>query len=171
MFKKLDEVEKKFERLSQDLQAPGVANDQKQYRSLMKEYAGLERVVELFREYKRVNQEIKDNVDILNAENDEDMRKLVKLDLTELEKRKVILEEEMKIALIPKDPNDDRNVIVEIRAGAGGDEASLFAEELFRAYSMYASTCGWKVSVVSLSPGNVGGYKEVIATISGDKEI
>jgi peptide chain release factor 1 len=125
--------------------------------------------VELFREYKRVNLEIKDTVDILNAEKDEEMRKLVKADLTELEKRKVILEEEMKIALIPKDPNDDRNVIVEIRAGAGGDEASLFAEELFRAYSMYAATCGWKVSVESLSPGNVGGYKEVIATISGDK--
>lgn len=169
MFKKLEDVEKKFERLNQDLQAPGVANDQKLYRGLMKEYASLERVVELFREYKRVNQEIKDNVDILNAENDEDMRKLVKLDLTELEKRKATLEEEMKIALIPKDPNDDRNVIVEIRAGAGGDEASLFAEELFRAYSMYASSCGWKVSVVSLSHGNVGGYKEVIATISGDK--
>jgi len=169
MFKKLEEVEKKFERLNQDLQAPGVANDQKQYRNLMKEYAGLEKVVQLFREYKKLEQDIADNKNILNAEKDEEMRKLVKQDLSELERRKVELEAQLKFSLLPKDPNDDRNVVVEIRAGAGGDEASLFADELFRAYTIYASQRGWKVTGMSMSPGNVGGYKEIIATIAGEK--
>jgi len=97
------------------------------------------------------------------------MRRMVKQDLVELEKKKQGLEESLKIALIPKDPNDDKNVVIEIRAGAGGDEASLFADELFRAYSIFAADRGWKVTMVSASPGNVGGYKEIIATISGEK--
>lgn len=169
MFKKLDEVENKFEKLAQDLQAPGIANDQKKYRGLMKEYASLEKIVKEYRSYKIICQNIAGNVELLNAENDEEMRKLVKADLTELEKVKVDSEEQLKILLLPKDPNDDRDIILEIRAGAGGDEASLFAEELFRAYSLYASHHGWKVTLISTSPGNVGGYKEVLASITGDK--
>jgi peptide chain release factor 1 len=169
MFRKLEEVEKNFERLGQELQEPGVANNQKQYRTMMKDYASLEKVVVAFREYKKLTNEIQNNKDLLAAENDEEMRRMVKADLSDLEKSKEKLEAELKILLIPKDPNDDRNVVLEIRAGAGGDEASLFADQLFRAYSIFASSHGWRVSVVSTSQGNVGGYKEVIATISGDK--
>jgi peptide chain release factor 1 len=169
MFRKLEEVEKKFEHLGQELQEPGVANDTKRYRGLMKDYANLEKVVTLFREFKKLTADIANNIHILENEKDEEMRKLVKLDLTDLESRKNNLEAELKVALLPKDPNDERNIIMEIRAGAGGDEASLFAEQLFRAYSLYASTHGWRVSVMSLSSGNVGGYKEVICSMSGDK--
>lgn len=169
MFKKLNEVEKKFEKLSQELQEPGVANDQKRYRGMMQEYAGLEKIVMAFREYKRIVAGIENNKELLGTENDEDMRKLVKFDLTELEQKREQLEQELKILLLPKDPNDERNVVLEIRAGAGGDEASLFAEQLFRAYSIFAGAKGWRVSPVSISAGNVGGFKEVIATIAGEK--
>ncbi|MEQ1663739.1 MAG: peptide chain release factor 1 [Bdellovibrionales bacterium] len=169
MFRKLEEVEKKFERLNQDLQEPGVADNQKKYRNLMKEYAALEGVVVEFRNYKKHLENIQNNKDLLNSENDEEMRKLVKLDLAEVEALRSASEEKLKILLLPKDPNDDRNIILEIRAGAGGDEASLFADQLFRAYSIFAATHGWKVQIVSTSPGNVGGYKEIIAVVSGEK--
>jgi peptide chain release factor 1 len=169
MLKKLDEVEKKFERISSDLQAPGVADNQKKYRELMKDYASLEKVVVAFREFKKLLKDISDNKELLDIEKDEEMRKLVKADLSELEKERDAKEEELKLALLPKDPNDDKNVVLEIRAGAGGDEASLFAEELFRAYSIYASHRGWKMTAVSLSAGNVGGFKEIIAMLSGEK--
>lgn len=169
MFKKLEEVEKKFEQIGQQLQEPGLANDQKRYRQLMKEYADLDSVVKVFREYKRTIQELQDNKELLTAESDEEMRKLIRAEVSELEAAKPRLEDELKLKLLPKDPNDDKNVIVEIRAGAGGDEASLFAEELFRAYSIYASHKGWQVTLLSASSGNVGGFKEVVASISGDK--
>ncbi|OFZ19521.1 MAG: peptide chain release factor 1 [Bdellovibrionales bacterium RBG_16_40_8] len=169
MFRKLEEVERKFERLGQELQEPGVANDQRRYRGLMQEYANLEKVVLSFREYKKLTKDIKGNKELLDNENDEELRRLVKSDLAALEKEGERLEQELKILLLPKDPNDEKNIVLEIRAGAGGDEASLFAEQLFRAYTLYASLRGWKVAAASISPGNVGGYKEVIATISGDK--
>lgn len=169
MFKKLEEVEKRFERLGQELQEPGVANDQKQYRAKMKDYANLEGVVQAFRKYKKLVAEIQDNKSLLESENDEDMRKLVKADLNELETEREKLEAELKILLLPKDPNDDKNILIEIRAGAGGDEASLFADQLFRAYSIYAASKGWRVQIDSTSPGNVGGYKEILASITGDK--
>lgn len=169
MFRKLEEVEKKFERLGQELQEPGVANNQKHYRELMKDYAALEKVVHAFRYYKKIMKDIADNKEILSSENDEEMRKLVKSELSDLEKELPRLEDELKILLIPKDPNDEKNVVVEIRAGAGGDEASLFAEQLFRAYSIFAANRGWRVSLISSAPGNVGGFKEVIATVSGEK--
>lgn len=169
MLKKLEEVEQKFERISSDLQAPGVADNQKTYRQMMKEYASLEKVVVTFREFKKLLTNIAENKELLGSENDEEMRKLIKVDLAELEKKRDAKEEELKLALLPKDPNDDKNIVLEIRAGAGGDEASLFAEELFRAYSIYASHRGWKMTAVSLSPGNAGGFKEIIAMISGDK--
>jgi peptide chain release factor 1 len=169
MFRKLEEVEKKFEHLGQELQEPGVADDQKRYRGLMKDYAGLEKIVTVFRQYKKLVKDIQDNKDLLDAENDEEMRKLVKADLSALEVQREPYEEQLKILLLPKDPNDDKNVIVEIRAGAGGDEASLFADQLFRAYSIFATSQGWQVSVMSTSPGNVGGYKEVIAQVAGEK--
>lgn len=169
MLNKLNEVEKRFEQLANDLQNPDLVNDQNRYRKVMKEYADLEEVVQPFRRYKVVCKELASNKDILIAEKDEEMRQMIRMDIDSLEKEQAALEEELRILLLPKDPNDEKNVIMEIRAGAGGDEASLFAEELFRAYSIYAAARGWSVSLMSSSAGNVGGVKEVIASISGDK--
>lgn len=169
MFKKLEEVESRYERVNMQLQEPGIANDLSRYREMMKELASLEDIVTKFRSYKKVQKDIQNNKSILEEENDEEMRQMAKEEISQLEVENKVLEEQLKIALLPKDPNDDKNVILEIRAGAGGDEASLFADELFRGYSMFASLRGWKVEPLSSSPGNVGGYKEVIASISGDK--
>jgi peptide chain release factor 1 len=169
MFRKLDEVESRFEEVQIQLQDPSVTNDQKRFRTLMKELSDLQKVVPLYREYKKVVEEIAGNKQILETESDEEMRSMAKEDVSALEPRRDELVEQLKIALIPPDPNDDKNIILEIRAGAGGDEAGLFAEELFSAYSHYASKQGWRVELMSTSPGNAGGYKEVIASITGDR--
>ncbi|MCB0390789.1 MAG: peptide chain release factor 1 [Bdellovibrionales bacterium] len=169
MFEKLNEVETRYEHITQQLQEPGITEDQNRYRSLMKELADLESLVEKFRSYKKTIHNIKDNKTLLEEESDEELRQLAKEELGELEDEKVLLEKELKIALLPKDPNDEKNVIIEIRAGAGGDEASLFAEELFRGYTLFAGEMGWRIEMMSSSPGNAGGVKEVIASISGDK--
>lgn len=169
MFDKLIEVEKRFEQIQQSLMEPGIANDQKRYRSMMKEMADLKEVVDAFREYKKVKSDLEGNKQILATENDPEMREMAKEELGGLEKQMSTLEDQLKILLLPKDPNDDKNIILEIRAGAGGDEASLFAYELFRSYSHFATAQGWRVEVMSISEGNVGGYKEVIATVTGEK--
>ena len=169
MFEKLTEVEKRYEQLQQSLMEPGVANNQERYRNMMKELSDLEEVVKSFREFKKTRDDLEGNKEILASENDPEMREMAKEEIAGLEKRKVELEDKLKILLLPKDPNDDKNIILEIRAGAGGDEASLFAFELFRAYGYYAAERGWRVETVSTSEGNVGGYKEVIATVTGDK--
>ena len=169
MFDKLTEVEKRFEQIQQALMEPGVTDNQERYRGMMKELSDLEKVVSSFREFKKTRTELEGNKQILETENDAEMREMAKEEINTLEKRKTALEEELKILLLPKDPNDDKNIILEIRAGAGGDEASLFAQELFRAYSYYATERGWRVETMSVSDGNVGGYKEVIASISGEK--
>ena len=167
MFDKLDEVESRFEQVFQKLQEPGITDNQKTYLSLTKELAELEKVVVVYREYKEVKKEIASNKDLVANESDEEIRAMAKEELPELENRKTNIEESLKVILLPKDPNDDKNIILEIRAGAGGDEASLFAEELFRGYSFYANSKKWKMDLISISPGNSGGYKEVIASISG----
>ncbi len=169
MFGKLQEVEKRYEQIQQSLMEPGVADNQKRYRGMMKEMSDLEKVVTVFRDYKKVRSDLEGNKSILETENDEEMRAMAKEEITGLEKRMHELEEELKVLLLPKDPNDDKNIIMEIRAGAGGDEASLFAYEMYRAYTHYATAQGWRVELMSLSEGNVGGYKEVIAMITGDK--
>lgn len=169
MFDKLIEVEKRFEQIQQSLMEPGIANDQKRYRSMMKEMSDLKEVVDVFREYKKVKSDLEGNKQILASENDPDLREMAKEELSGLEKQLATLEDQLKILLLPKDPNDDKNIILEIRAGAGGDEASLFAYELFRAYTHFATSQGWRVEPMSISEGNVGGYKEVIATVTGDK--
>lgn len=169
MFDKLLEVEKRYEQIQQSLMEPGIANNQDRYRGLMKEMAGLEDVVRVFREYKKTKGDYEGNKQLLESENDPDLREMAKEEIGGLEKQITDYEDQLKVLLLPKDPNDDKNIIMEIRAGAGGDEASLFAQELFRAYSHFASTRGWRVELMSLSEGNVGGYKEVIATVSGDK--
>ena len=169
MFSKLEEVEKRFEQIQQQLQEPGITDNQDKYRGLMKELANLDEVVQVFRRYKSILKEIEGNKEILDQEKDQELRAMAREELGPLEGTKVDLENELQILLLPKDPNDDKNVIVEIRAGAGGDEASLFASELFSAYSYFASKHKWKVSVISTSDGNVGGYKEIIGSISGDR--
>ncbi|NJM10160.1 MAG: peptide chain release factor 1 [Bdellovibrionaceae bacterium] len=169
MFGKLQEVEKRFEQIQQSLMEPGVADNQKRYREMMKEMSDLEKVVTVFRDYKKVRADLEGNKQILETENDEEMRAMAKEEIGGLESRLSGLEGELKILLLPKDPHDDKNIIMEIRAGAGGDEASLFCYELFRAYSHYASQQGWRVEVMSISEGNVGGYKEVIAMVTGEK--
>lgn len=169
MFDKLGEVEKKYESLCHQLQNPDVVNNQKQFRQLMKEQADLEKVVRVYREYKQLQQTIKDSKQMLVEEKDEELRSMAKEEIADAEDRLENVEQELKIALLPKDPNDDKNIILEIRAGAGGDEASLFAEELFSAYSHYASDLGFKSEMLSFSSGNVGGAKEIVAMISGDQ--
>lgn len=168
MFSKLEEVESRYEEVNMQLQKPDVASNQKQYRAMMKELSDLEKIVVIFRNYKKLKKEHAENVHMINTENDPELREMVKEEIKALDAQIPIIEEQLKLALIPKDPNDEKNIILEIRAGAGGDEASLFAEELFTAYTKYAAKQGWKVSPMSTSDGNVGGYKEVIASISGE---
>ena len=168
MFSKLDEVESRYEQVNLSLQRPDVASNQKQYRSLMKELSELEKIVVVYRDYKKKTKSLKENKELLTAEQDQELKELVREEIKELEANIPALEEELKLLLIPKDPNDDKNIILEIRAGAGGDEASLFADELFRGYTHYASSEGWKVELMSYSAGNVGGAKEIIATVSGE---
>lgn len=167
MFTKLDEVESRYEQVNLSLQRPDIASDQKQYRALMKELADLEKVVTVYRQFKKQSASLKANKDLLGNESDQEMREMIREEISQLEKEIPTLEDELKILLLPKDPNDDKNILLEIRAGAGGDEASLFAEELFRAYTHYASTQGWNVELMSFSEGNVGGAKEIVASISG----
>lgn len=169
MFDKLLEVEKRYEQIQQSLMEPGIANNQERYRHLMKELSDLEKVVSRFRDYKKIRADVQGNKEILENENDEDLREMAKEELGDLQKAEESLESELKVLLLPKDPNDEKDIILEIRAGAGGDEASLFAQELFRAYTHYADQRGWKVEVLSISEGNVGGYKEVIAAITGEQ--
>lgn len=169
MFSKLQEVEKRYEQIQQSLMEPGIADNQKRYREMMKEMSDLERIVTVFRDYKKTNSDLEGNKQILATENDEELRAMAKEEIAGLEGEVSRLEAELKILLLPKDPNDDKNIIMEIRAGAGGDEASLFCYELFRSYSHFAAQQGWRVEVLSISEGNVGGYKEVIAMVSGDK--
>lgn len=167
MFRKLEEVENRYEEVQMQLQKPDIASDQKKYRSLMKELSSQEKIVVPYREYKKKKQELEENK-VLANDPDPEIKEMAKEEIRILEKQIPELEEKLIVLLLPKDPNDEKNIILEIRAGAGGDEASLFAEELFRGYTHYASKLGWKVSVMSTSDGNVGGFKEVIASISGE---
>jgi peptide chain release factor 1 len=168
MFSKLEEVESRYEEVNLALQRPDIASDQKQYRAYMKELSDLQKIVSVYREYKKKKADLKANLEILELESDVEIRDMAKEEIKIFEAEIPVLEEKLKLLLLPKDPNDDKNIILEIRAGAGGDEASLFAEELFRGYVHYASSQSWKVNLMSISDGNVGGYKEVIASISGE---
>lgn len=169
MFDKLDEVENRFGEIHLRLQDPEITKDQNRFRSLMKEYSNLEPLILKYREYKKIRAEIKSNKNLFESEEDEELKKLIREELEQLEKQYDQIINEIKILLIPKDPNDDRNIILEIRPAAGGDEAALFAEELFRGYSHYAARQGWSIKVLSFVSGNMGGAKEIIASISGNQ--
>jgi peptide chain release factor 1 len=168
MFERLEQIEARYEDLGRQLADPELIGDQPKYQKAAKQHRDLEPVVEKFREYRQLVNGIADARGMLN-ESDADIREMAAQELVELEARKPQIEEELKVLLLPKDPNDEKNVVIEIRAGTGGDEASLFAAEVFRMYSRFAELHRWKVEVLSSSESSVGGLKEVIAIIEGDK--
>ncbi len=167
MFDRLDDIFVRYEQVMEELNDPDVVSDQTRFRKLMKEQAELHPIAEKYTEYKKTKQSIEDSLEMLEEENDEEMRELLKEELSECRSRVSHIEEELKILLLPKDPMDEKNVIVEIRAGAGGDEAALFAAELFRMYSKYAESRHWKVEVMSVNESGLGGFKEVVFMITG----
>ena len=167
MFDKLEDIVLRLEEDLNQLQEPDVANDQNRFRKLMKEQNDLTPIVEAYNEYKECKQAIEDSLEMLEEESDEEMRELAKEELNDNKKRVEELEQELKILLLPKDPNDEKNVIVEIRAGAGGDEAALFAAEIYRMYMHYAESQRWKVELVECEEIGIGGMKNVTFMIDG----
>lgn len=167
MFSKLDQVEQKYEDLTNRLGSGAL--DPRELQKLSKEQAALRETVETYRQFKKLNQDLKGSKDILHQAADDDMRELAKAEIAELEQGISELEAKLKVLLLPKDPNDDKNTILEIRAGTGGEEAGLFAADLFRMYTRFAETNGWRVELMSANATDKGGFKEVIAMISGDR--
>ncbi len=167
MFDKLEDLLQRFEEIQNELSEPAVVNDQKRFRKLMKEQNDLASIAEAYTEYKKEKQNVEDSLQILDEESDEEMRELAKEELAASKERIAELENHMKILLLPKDPNDEKNVVVEIRAGAGGDEAALFAAELYRMYVKYAEVQRWKIDMISVSESGIGGFKEVIFMVNG----
>ena len=168
MFEKLDEIEKKYESLSHQLENPKITGDHDKFRQLMKEHSELKKIVKKFRQYKQLHQIAEESKLILKEEKDEELKTLAKEELNEAESSILKVEKELKLSLLPKDLNDEKNVILEIRPGAGGDEASLFVEQLFTAYNHYVSSLDFKTEILTFSVGNVGGAREIIAIISGN---
>ena len=164
MFQKLEAVEKRYDELNEKISDPEVIARQDEWKALMKEHANLVDVVEKYREYKKAKADFEEAKEMLN---DKDLKELAEMEMDELREKIPHLEEELKILLIPKDPDDDKNIICEIRGGAGGDEAALFAGTLFRMYSMYAETKHWKIDVLNENETGLGGYKEITFMITG----
>lgn len=168
MFGKLEEIEASFIDLEKEMASPEIFNDQERYRKVSKAHAELGDVVKVFRDFKQLSEDMEGNREMLH-DSDPDIREMAKMDLEEGEVRLAELEDELRLLLLPKDPMDEKNIILEIRAGTGGDEAALFSADLFRMYSRYAETNRWKVEIMSSSSSGVGGFKEIIASVSGDK--
>jgi len=168
MFDKLEDLLIHFEEIQNELADPTVTNDQNRFRKLMKERNELTDIVDKYKEYKSTRQNINDSLQILEEESDEEMRELAKEELSDGREALARIEDEIKVLLLPRDPNDGKNVIIEIRGGAGGDEAALFAAELFRMYSKYAENKRWKVEMINLNENGIGGYKETIFMINGN---
>ncbi|MBC2247170.1 peptide chain release factor 1 [Listeria seeligeri] len=168
MYDRLQAVEDRYDELNELLSDPDVVSEPKRLRDLSKEQSGITATVEAYREYKNVNAQIDETKELLSEKLDDEMREMAKEEFAELQKEKAELEERLKLLLVPKDPNDDKNVILEIRGAAGGDEAALFAGDLFRMYSKYAESRGWKVEIMDANPTGIGGYKEIIAMMNGN---
>lgn len=168
MFHKLEHVEQRYIEVGNYLSDPKVISNQAEFQKLSKEYSDLTDIVEAYRAYKKLLSEIDDNKELLN-DSDEELRDMAKAELQRLSEEKEVLEQKVKILLIPKDPNDDKNILLEVRAGTGGDEAALFVADLFRMYSRYAERQGWRVEIMSESPTGIGGFKEIVALIEGTK--
>ena len=168
MFDKLEDLLNRFEEILNELGEPGVTSDPAHFQKLMKEQSELQPIVTTYREYKKTSETIADSLSMLEEEKDEEMRSMLKEELSEARDRLPELEKELKILLLPKDPNDSKNVIVEIRAGAGGEEAALFAAKVYRMYVKYAETMRWRTEMMSLNESGIGGFKEVTFLISGN---
>ena len=169
MFERLDQIEARYEELTQALASPEVISDSAKYQKTAKAHSEISSVVGKYREYKDLKKGIEESQAVLADETDPEMRAYAQEELSKLEERVAAAEEELKVLLLPKDPNDEKNIILEIRAGTGGDEATLFAAEIFRMYDRYAESQRWKVEVLSTSESPVGGLKEVIALIEGNR--
>lgn len=167
MFDRLQMAENRYDEINHKLSDPSVIANQDEYRKLMKEHADMQDIVNKYNEYKKVSKEISDDKEMLNEKLDKDFREMVEMELNEAELKLEQIKKELKILLLPKDPNDEKNVIVEIRGGAGGDEAALFAGVLFRMYTRYAERNGWKTEILDSNPTEIGGFKEVVFMIEG----
>ncbi len=168
MLNKLEELKERFEEVSKLIVLPETMADMKKYAKLNKEYKELERIVKDFHKYKEVVENIENTRAMLATEKDPEFREMAKEELDTFQKEKEVLEDNLKAMMIPKDPNDSKDVILEVRAGAGGDEAAIFAGDLFRMYERFAETQGWKVSIMDVTEGSSGGYKEIIASVTGE---
>ena len=168
MIDKLAGIANRYEEVKLEIVKPDIIKDQKRYASLTREYKDLGKIVEVFEEYKILLENLKNTKEMLDTEKDPEMREMAKEELDDLEKRKIEIDEEIKVLLIPKDPEDSKNVILEIRGGTGGDEAALFAGDIFRMYQRFAEKRGWKVNIDTFQEGTTGGFKMIVATISGE---
>ena len=168
MFDRLEELVDKLDTINNQLSDPDVVSDQNKFRKLMKEQSDLSPIVEKYHEYKDAKTTIEESLEILEEENDEELREMAKEEMNDAKSRLETIEQELKILLLPKDPNDSKNVIVEIRAGAGGDEAALFAYEIYRMYQKYVDQFKWKVELMSVNENGIGGFKEAVFMITGD---
>ncbi len=168
MLDKLEAIKNRFDEVSEALVSPDVMSDMKKYTSLNKEYKELNRIVVKYLEYKNLLDNIESSKKVLATEKDQDFREMAKEELELLAPQKDAMEEEIKQLLIPKDPNDSKNIIIEVRAGAGGDEAAIFAGDVFRMYQRFAERQKWKMDIIDFTEGSSGGYKEVIANVAGD---
>ncbi|MBQ8947426.1 MAG: peptide chain release factor 1 [Lachnospiraceae bacterium] len=167
MFEGLEDVKRRYEEVMNLLSSPGAADDQKKYMALMKEQSDLSPLVETYNAYIQAKRDQKDSLEMLESESDDEMREMLKEELSDAKDREEELEDKLKILLLPKDPNDDKNVIVEIRAGAGGDEAALFAAEIYRMYVHYAESRHWKVETLEAEDTGIGGMKNVTFMLTG----
>ena len=168
MFDRLEELVDKLDTINNQLTDPDVVTDQNKFRKLMKEQSDLVPIVDKYKEYKDAKTTIEDSLEILEEENDEELREMAKEEMNDAKSRLETIEQELKILLLPRDPNDSKNVIVEIRAGAGGDEAALFAYEIYRMYQKYVDQFKWKVELMSVNENGIGGFKEAVFMITGD---
>lgn len=168
MIDKLEDIKHHFEEVSQLIVQPDIASDAKKFKQLGKEYKDLEKIVKKYDQYRKVIDDLKQAKAVLSKEKDAEMRELAKMEIEELEPKEELLERELKDMLIPKDPNDDKNAILEIRAGTGGDEAAIFAGDLFRMYQRFADDNKLKLNVLDITEGSSGGYKEIIAEVNGE---
>jgi peptide chain release factor 1 len=169
MFNRLKSVEEKYLQLEEQLSNAEILANQKEYQKIAKEHADISSIVETYRQHKRLSRQIQENQDQLEEEQDPEMRELFKHEVAQLLKELNVSESELKLMLVPKDPMDDKNVILEIRAGTGGDEAALFVADLFRMYSRYAELRRWKVEILDAHPTGIGGFKEIVAEINGKR--
>lgn len=165
---KLEDIKTKWETLGEQLNDPEIIGDMKRFVKINKDYKDLEPIVVAFKEYKNLLSNIEEAREILKNEKDDDMREMAQEELTEAEQRRETVEEEIRVMLIPKDPTDDKNAVMEIRAGTGGDEASIFAGDLYRMYIRYCETKGWKIELVEMNEGTAGGFKEIVFNVIGD---